>query len=365
MGFIYKSHQKMYEVKKKNNWIMEGNTHIVHIDTKVSALSERFPISHWWHLPAVVGILFLFVLPQTRKYFGADPVQWIYPSVVLFTAILFWGLHLWAVHRKNIVYSEDSSVNLAINQLEKRTWSILMLSVNYLNLFSLLYLTIKIISNRWLYDMDYFISILMQMIVLLIIVVGIYYKKKKRNEVLAMDSHTLVVDDDEYWKNGWYNNPNDNHLLVQDRMCSTNFTLNMAKPAAKIISAATAVFITVTIVVVFWLILSLENAKIAFLINGNQVTIDAAMYDTHFMISDIQSIEIIEKMPEDDFTRTNGGATEKYLIGHFKGKETGNCLMYLYRDYVPVLEIKLSDKTIYVNSKNVNEIEKWYEELSE
>ena len=197
------------------------------------------------------------------------------------------------------------------------------------------------------------------------IVMGIVYMQKRRKQVLSMDADALIVDDDEYWKSGWYMNPNDPHLWIQDRMCSTNYTMNMAKPMAKVITVGTAVFLTIMMVGVFSLLISLENAKISVLMDGNQVTIDAAMYDTNFKESEIQSVRILEKMPEDDFTRTNGGATEKYLIGYFEGKETGKCMMYLYRDYTPVLEIRLTDKMIYVNSRKQDEVQEWYRTLIE
>jgi len=141
--------------------------------------------------------------------------------------------------------------------------------------------------------------------------------------------------------------------------------MNMARPAAKVISVVTVVLTTVILIGVFSLILWFDNAKIMVKMEDNQVTMEAAIYDTSFTISDIQSIKILEKMPEDDFARTNGGATEEFLIGHFKGKVTGNCMLYLYCDYVPILEIKLADQTIYVNSKNENDIKAWYQKLTQ
>ena len=36
---------------------------------------------------------------------------------------------------------------------------------------------------------------------------------RKRQEVLEADTSACYIDDDEYWKYGWYNNPGDRHLL--------------------------------------------------------------------------------------------------------------------------------------------------------
>ena len=172
-------------------------------------------------------------------------------------------------------------------------------------------------------------------------------------------------DDDEYWKNGWYNNPDDSHFLVQDRISTTNYSMNMAKPAAKIIAILTAVSIPVSILFVFALVFSLEHAEVLFQVEGRQVNIDAAMYDTQFNLDEIQTVKILDKLPEDDYTRINGGATQKYLIGHFRGDDRKKYMMFLYRDYSPILEIKTTDLTIYVNSKEKGQVEEWSAQLME
>lgn len=171
------------------------------------------------------------------------------------------------------------------------------------------------------------------------------------------------IDDDVYWKNGWYNNPEDSHFLVQDRISSTNYSMNMAKPAAKIISVLTAVSIPASIIFVLVLIFSLENAQVLLQIEDNKVSIDAAMYDTQFTLDEIQSVKIINQLPEDDYTRINGGATQRYLIGHFRGDNSEKCMMFLYRDYAPILEIQIPEQTIYVNSKEKGQVEEWATQL--
>lgn len=362
---IYILHRKMYDIKMKHNWIMGGDTHMLYIDTKVSSLTNKLPISHWWNFAAVIMLGFLILIPKVNHYFVMNPEQWIIPGTVGAVMILFWILNIAFVYKRNVVYSEDSSVNLSMNRMEKRTWSIIWLSTNYLILLSMLYLIIRIIKNNWLYEIDYWVYILLQVLCAFVILYGIIYIHRSRKNLLSVDSAALLVDDDEFWKNGWYNNPEDKKLFVQDRLCSTNYSLNMAKPAAKIISGLTVVFTIVMIAGSFALIIGLDNAKISVRVDDDQVNIDAMMYDTVIDIDEIQSVQIIQKMPDDDFKRTNGGATEKYLIGHFTGRKTGKCMLYLYRDCAPILKIKLAEKTIYINSKDKDEVQEWYQILTE
>ena len=41
------------------------------------------------------------------------------------------------------------------------------------------------------------------------------------------------MDDDYYWRNGWYANPEDVRLFVQDRFNSMNYTTNLGRPAGR------------------------------------------------------------------------------------------------------------------------------------
>jgi len=43
----------------------------------------------------------------------------------------------------------------------------------------------------------------------------------------------VYVDDDEYWKTGYYYNPNDNHILVKNRMFDGNYSFNLANSKAR------------------------------------------------------------------------------------------------------------------------------------
>ena len=57
------------------------------------------------------------------------------------------------------------------------------------------------------------------------------------------------------------------------------------------------------------------------------------------------------EMPKDNFTRTNGGSTNEYDIGNYKGRTYGKCMLFIWDGYSPVLMIKSSNKTVFVNSK--------------
>ena len=193
------------------------------------------------------------------------------------------------------------------------------------------------------------------------------YEIKIQNNWNLSDSFasTESVDNDEYWKNGWYSNPHDSHLFIQDRISSTNYVLNMAKPGAKIFIGAVTTFTIACIASIFVMIAIMDNAHIAMTLDNNTVKIDAVMYDMKFDIADIKSVEVVSELPEENMMRTNGGATKNYLVGNFKGKETGRCKLYIFKGYSPVLKIELEDELVYINSKNPDEVVKWFEMINE
>ena len=104
-----------------------------------------------------------------------------------------------------------------------------------------------------------------------------------------------------------------------------------------------------TAALVIWvivIILRFENVDIHFEQTGDTFLVEAAGYECEFTKEEIVEVTLLDRMPEDKFIRTNGGSTEDYDIGHFKGKETGKCMLFLDKESGPVLEIQLKDEKI-------------------
>jgi len=38
-------------------------------------------------------------------------------------------------------------------------------------------------------------------------------------------------------------------------------------------------------------------------------------------------------------------------------------MMFIYRGYTPILQIKLEDEIVYVNSKTEDDVQQWYDKL--
>ncbi|MDD3361167.1 MAG: hypothetical protein PHW34_05780 [Hespellia sp.] len=171
-------------------------------------------------------------------------------------------------------------------------------------------------------------------------------------------------DDDIYWKNGFYANPKDDCFLVADRVCSSNLTMNMGKKSGRL-TALTGIGVTVLLLVVLCVVFLITDFTPRTLsVSGHEVQISAPMYDIAFDTTEIASVELLDSIPEDHFRKTNGLSDNRQQVGSFRGNELGNCRLYLYRGYTPVLKIQLKDYTVYINSKDPDETQKWYQELT-
>ncbi|KON89884.1 hypothetical protein AF332_25735 [Sporosarcina globispora] len=88
----------------------------------------------------------------------------------------------------------------------------------------------------------------------------------------------------------------------------------------------------------------------------------SGMYGDEWDYRDIQSVQLLEEMPEVTW-KQNGIGLPTLAQGHFKVTGYGSSLLFIQKDHKPILYIELEDKQIFVNSKDPAETQSWYEEL--
>lgn len=87
-------------------------------------------------------------------------------------------------------------------------------------------------------------------------------------------------------------------------------------------------------------------------LNGDNVSITAAEYDIQFPLSEVVDIQLTDQAPQGTYYKNNGVNAQQYFLGNFKYKEYGQCKMYYYRDYTPVIKIKTDQYTVFFNTKD-------------
>lgn len=360
---LFSTHRKLYDIKVKNKWSAGSGAKIVVIDTNVSAQDSRLPCKIQWHLPVFAGGIILFLLPWSRAVCRKFPEMWIFLVILIGMSLLFTCLHIATNRVRNKVYSSHTDVNFQVNRLEKRVYSIIWLTSNYLNLAAAVVLVSMTIRQQWLAGWGLFVYIAIQTLMGMGVLAGFIYLVYKRREILARDTSPIYADDDIYWKNGWYSNPNDKKLWVQDWTCTANYSTNMGRPAGKIFTFASIGFIAVIFVSVCIIFLKFDFTPVRLKVAENRADITSPMYPLNFKTGDISEVKLLDVLPDDSFMKRNGMADDKQLVGKFLGKKTGPCRMYVYKGYSPVLEIKLPDYTVFINSKDSKTVKSWYQEL--
>ncbi|MBT2693840.1 DUF3784 domain-containing protein [Bacillus sp. ISL-55] len=88
------------------------------------------------------------------------------------------------------------------------------------------------------------------------------------------------------------------------------------------------------------------------------------MYGGEWEYADIRHIELLEEMPEVTW-KENGFGLATLAKGHFKVTDYGSSLLFIHKGSPPYLFIETENDKIFINSKNRDETEEWYDILSE
>lgn len=360
---VYRTHRKLYDLKVKKGWVGSGNSRILAVDTKISSQSGKMGLTPWWHILSIFLILLPCILPGVREYLRVSDDGWILLLCSVAVSLALGVLHIMIRRMRNKVYSEDSEVNLKVNVMQQNAWSWALAGSSLANAGAYLFVAGQMDTEKWISSWAYVVYTILESLPVLFFIGGMLYVHYKRRELLACNESPLYIDDDVYWKNGWYSNPHDKRLIVQDWVCPWNYTTNMARPAGKAFLALGIIVTVGCIGLAGGLLLRFELTPIGVNVTRESVEITSGYSDETIYYGKIQEIRLLDQLPEDDYKKINGGDTKDMLTGKFRGKETGKCLLYVYRKSGPVLEIRTEDGPVYVNSRKDGEPEEWYAEI--
>lgn len=365
--FIIHYHREMYRIKQKKGWIRHNSPAAapVKVDLRTSAASGKMPVSRGWHLISLALLAAAAVAFFQTDFSPASGEMLLFLLIGAAEALFFFLMHLWIARRANAVYSGDSRINFEANRMLKRAMTAGMAVSSIVSCAVTAFTVYFLARFAWISEALLVVYIAGQMLSAFLLLAILFYARSKKAALLSSDTKPVPADDDEFWKKGWYSNPHDKRLFVQDRMNDLNYSMNMAHPASKVILTVTALLIASCVLVLLFVTAVFGTAEVEFHLDGENVRIEGAFYSCEFQRSDIESAELIDSLPQERFRRTNGGETEEYAIGHFRGEKTGRCMMFLYTDVSPILEISLKDQIVFVNSRQSAETERWYNELKQ
>ena len=96
---------------------------------------------------------------------------------------------------------------------------------------------------------------------------------------------------------------------------------------------------------------------------GENFQVQYSPYPLTVEYDEIESVELVEELPDVKMSKDNGAATDQYSIGKFRVRNQGRYHLYVYHGYSPIVKIKTRDAMIYFNSKMEGVAEECYQEI--
>ncbi|SHJ42645.1 Uncharacterized membrane protein [Clostridium amylolyticum] len=352
--------KELFTLKKNNNWFL-GTKRIVSVDTKVSRIKNKMPVSKFYFIPSfIISFIPILMVITSKKYFNASSI---FVSLIpLLLIVPFLYLYKSYSSKRSVVYSQNTEINLYCNYLHKRLWSrcwIIIASITAItNVLTVLY-TLNIYSNTILF----IINIALYTIVSLFLIISTHKKIREEQNTLSIASENpIYTDDDDYWEKGYYYNPNDTRVSVEKRI-GYGFTFNMANKKAKLM---TFIIYGLTISLVLFLsimFIIFDTSEFKLTIDGDTAKISAPVYGYSFNINDVKEVKKIDTLPRGP--RTNGASTDRYNLGNYNLNNYGKSKMYVYNENPPFIVIKLDNMYVFLNGKTKDATERYYNMLLE
>jgi hypothetical protein len=162
----------------------------------------------------------------------------------------------------------------------------------------------------------------------------------------ATDTGSLYLDEDEYWLFGLiYHNPNDNHLLVNNRV-GMNMSINLAKPFGKIIMGLTVLIIAALPFtgILMW---NAETTPTRLILSETTLTTRHTRDKYVIRLDSIESAELLETLPS--MLRVAGTGFENLNKGNFRAGSYGISRVCLQPKDPPFLVIRSGGHTYIIN----------------
>lgn len=357
---INSAHKKLYNYKLENNWLIETQKRKIYIDTQLYSDDTTFIQGNKLHFIMIAIQLLLFIpviLKRNETYFTSMLI--LFNSSLLVSLCALFINTLLNRHCKK-VYSTSSNINKKIYSMSKKYNTTATYLLSAINTFAWTFIVFLYFINRHIGNMEFYVYISLQIISTICFIIPLFMLQHKKNNIINSNEDIIYVDDDEYWKTGYYCNPSDSRILVPNRINTANYAFNYGRPAARLLSGAILALTAGCFLWAFVTLIPFVNLTINTKLTEDSVIITAASYKSDILFDEITELKLINELPDDDFFKSNGGATDEYLVGNFRGTLYKKAKLYIWCDKGPVLMICTNDATIFVNSDKDGEIEQLY-----
>lgn len=334
------------KIKMEKGW-RKGENQLITVDT--AAISSGRWLSPWIFLPAVALSLVPFIWDRTF---------WVLYITFAFCSVFFWFCYRYLYRNKSEMVDGNAELSRVLTQVRRHNWGSMWLICAYS--FAVISLTAYITRNSPVLSIGLMVAI---SFIICIAVVRIELNTRKIQEKLTVGSgRSWYVDDDDKWIGGIiYYNPNDSHLIINNRI-GTNSTVNLAKTSGKILMGL-VVLILVAMPFTGAFINAAGSKPINLELTETTIVSSRGSSDYTVPYKEISDVQLLEKLP-DKMVRTFGTAMGNLLKGNFSASEIGSMKVCLDPNYAPFILITTDSGEHYLfGSRDVELTRQVYEQL--
>ena len=356
--------QEMYAVKKENGWLQkQEKKHIVMLDTKVSQLKNKMPVSSFFMVIPIC--IFISLILWWLLYGEGDKAGFVLIIMVLVGILIGFFLYYAIVRARLRVYSENSEINLCINKVSKRTWSGCIVWEVYVHT---IYCVGMALYLHYAVGIGNGVFLAWNILMILFSIVPIFgaygYVRSVKKELLQDESvFEQAEDEDEYWLKGYYENPFDRAYFVETRM-GIGVCPNMAKPSMRWFMYGSLIFTLILCLgsAVFVGVLEFTEITIEVEDNAQTVTISGGIFSETLEAEEIVDVQYLTELP--NMVRTWGSETEQFLLGEFRIKELGGADVFINRNSKTYLLIERETESyLLIGDEDEEDMQILYEYL--
>lgn len=344
---------KMNRLKRQQGWALPATTEKV-VDTQLVLTKNRRLLSLNWF----GGSGSLLLIGLVSNYFT---LGWATSWPLMLALLLCWGLFLllyWVVAALPVrALTTQPEHDRALNDAYRQTWSRQMVIGSYMLGVLPLVVTLTTITFSIIY-----VYLVLVIIFCVYLVYDLIRERNFEDRLLGEFALKTTTDEDRFWRYAMYNNPSDRRLFVPDRV-GTNISLNLGRPAGKIIGGVTLVLVLGLLFGVVGNLLALDfGGGIRASATTEQVTLKAPGTATsQIKRQQIKQVRLLQQLPV-GAVRMNGIGTTHFALGNFRVEKRA-AKLYVAQDTGAVLLIRTKQRDYYFAAKQPQETRRLYRAL--
>lgn len=345
--WMVRANRQLKELKSQNGWTNNQGS-VICVDSSSLSLGKKATV--WGYLPAIF-ICILFAL--------FDSAFWYIHLVSAFFALFSFFAARYLYRNKSETVDNDPARTKALSELRRKRWNRLWLLVAY----CLASISLCMMFASRTPSLSMFLTIFFTVA----FTAACFFLERgtrRLQEKLTADSGKgWYVDDDDHWLGGLvYYNPNDSHILINQRT-GTGTTINLATKTGKFLSTISILCILIAPIVVIS-ISGLETQPITLTLTDQAVQCKAGFEEYTIPLDEIESAELLETLPRSLF-RIWGTGMPHYLGGNFQAEGFSSIYLALDPEVSPFLLIQTtSGKNYLFGMRDAADLRQFYSELS-